>query len=324
MNTENLIAVVVGTLVIVIYGLYFLYFSRNNSHNRKINLESKLNTLLYSTQEEQNVENISLLKTEPDTYFKSKLPKIEGFNEWIQHTGLDITPTMVILISILIGLFFIFLFIFVSHINILISCLLGTILSFFLPWCVITYLTSRRKKHFLEEFPIALDIMRRALRAGHSIDRAIGMVVLEVKGPVGIAFKQMVDQFNLGIPFEAVLANMSNRIGIGDFRMLAIVIVLQRETGGSLAEAIDNFSKIIRVRQQLRKKVKALTGEVRITAAILSAIPFFIFGAVYFLTPHYFDPLFNTDKGHMVALVGVLMLFTGISLIVRMTYKENY
>ena len=324
MTTENLIAVVVGTLVIVMYGLYSLYFSRNNLHDRKINLEKKINKLLDSTQEKQNVEGISLLKAEPDTYFKSKLPKIEGFNEWIQHTGLDIKPTIVLLISILIGLFFIFLFIFYFHINILISFLLGIILSFFVPWCVITYLTSRRKKDFLEEFPVALDIMRRALRAGHSIDRAIGMVVLEVKGPVGIAFKQMVDQFNLGIPFETVLADMSNRIGIDDFRMLAIVIVLQRETGGSLAEAIDNFSKIIRVRQQLRKKVKALTGEVRVTAAILSSIPFFIFGAVYFLTPQYFDPLFNTDNGHIVAMVGAFMLFTGIGIIVRMTYKENY
>jgi tight adherence protein B len=150
------------------------------------------------------------------------------------------------------------------------------------------------------------------------------MVVEQLAGPVGQAFKQMVDQLTIGRTFDDVLAEMSNRIGIDDFRMLAIVIVLQRETGGSLAEAIDNFSKIIRARQHLRKKVKALTAEVRATAMILTAIPFVIFAAVFITTPNYFNPLFYTEKGQTLLLVGILMLVTGIGVIIRMTYRETY
>lgn len=323
MSLINIISLIAGVLVLLGYGLYFLYLSGFHASNKKVGLSKKLNRLFEDSSEKERSE-ISLLKTSSDNYFKSKLPKIEGIQEWIQHSGFDIKPSIFIFASIIVGIIAgALIFIFFHH-KIFISILLGTVSAFFFPWLFIAIMTNQRKKNFLEGFPIALDIIRRALRAGHSIDRAITMVVEQMEGPVGVAFKRMIDQLNIGRPFEEVLAEMANRIGIDDFRMLAIVIVLQRETGGSLAEAIDNFSKIIRSRQYLRKKIKALTAEVRVTAMILTAIPFFIFGAVYVTTPHYFDPLFYTDRGQTVFMVGILMLVLGIGLIIRMTYKETY
>ncbi|MBA3813195.1 MAG: type II secretion system F family protein [Alphaproteobacteria bacterium] len=324
MNTLTLMPLTAAALVIIIYAFYYLYFSGNRKNNDNLNLSKKLNRGFDSSEDKEG-PNRSLLKASPDNaYFTSKLPKIEGIKEWVQHAGLEINPLIVVTLSIIAGIIAGFVFFIVMHINILISCLLGIISAFLIPWVIIAFLTSRRKKQFLEEFPVALDIMRRALRAGHSIDRSIAMVVEQITGPVGIAFKQMVEKLNLGSSFDQVLAEMANRIGIDDFRMLAIVIVLQRETGGSLAEAIENFSKIIRSRQQLRKRIKALTAEVRVTSAILTAIPFVIFGAVYVTTPNYFDPLFTTENGQMLLLGGVAMLATGIGLIIRMTYKEIY
>ena len=321
MTWVNLSSLIAAVLVLLGYGLYLLYFT--NESNKKAKISRKLDGSFESGAEEKS--DISLLKTSSDTYFKTKLPKIEGLQEWIQQAGLEIRPSIFILVSVIIGLVFIFLFIFFLHINIFISFLLGVLSAFFFPWLFIAILKNQRKKHFLEEFPIALDIIRRALRAGHSIDRAIGMVVEQMSGgPVGLAFKRLVDQLNLGRPFEEVLAEMANRIGIDDFRMLAIVIVLQRETGGSLAEAIDNFSKIIRSRQTIRKKIKALTAEVRVTAMILTAIPFVIFAAVYVTTPNYFNPLFNTERGQNILMAGILMLVLGVGLIIRMTTKETY
>jgi len=102
-----------------------------------------------------------------------------------------------------------------------------------------------KKNKFLEEFPIALDMIHRALRAGHSSERALEMVAARSTGPLGGVFQQISDKIRLGEPPEIVLAEMSNRIGIDEFRMLSIVLVLQRETGGSLAESVENFSKII-------------------------------------------------------------------------------
>lgn len=326
MNRINLITIGVAGLIMVVYALYILYSSRNAAIQKRMDISQRLSNTSLNTEKKNEIDNLSLLKTTAptDTYFKSKLPKIEGLKEWIQHAGLNISPSLLVFLSIMVGLIIGATLIFYFKLNILISILIGVLNSFLIPWAIIAFLTSRNKKKFLEEFPIALDIIRRALRAGHSIDRAIGMVIEQASGPVKDSFKKIVDQTNLGKPFDNVLAEMANSLGIDDFRMLAIVIVLQRETGGSLAESIDNFSKIIRARQLLRKKVKSLTAEVRVTAMILTSIPFIIFFLVYFSTPQYFDPLFYTDRGQTLLITGILMLLTGIGMIIRMAYKETY
>lgn len=323
MHRINIITIGIAVLIMVIYALYVLYFSRNKK--RHSDFDERLRRTSANADSKDEAVHLPLLKEAPtDAYFKTKLPKIEGLEQWIQHAGLEIRPSLFVLASIIVGLIIGSILIFYFKTNFLISFLIAVLSSFLIPWALIAFLTSQKKTKFLEEFPVALDIIRRALRAGHSIDRSINMVIEQVSGPVGESFKRIVDQLTLGKPFDEVLADMANRLGIDDFRMLAIVIVLQRETGGSLAESIDNFSKIIRARQTLRKKVKALTAEVRVTAIILSAIPFAIFFLVYFSTPHYFDPLFNTESGRTLLITGILMLVTGIGIIIRMAYKETY
>lgn len=123
---------------------------------------------------------------------------------------------------------------------------------------------------------------------------------------------------------EIALAEVANRLGIEEFRMLAIVLILQRETGGSLAEVTDNFANIIRARENLRKKVQSLTAEVRVTAIILTSIPIFIFGIIYVVNRTYFNPLFYTEKGHILLLIGGGMLVSGIAIIMKMAYREYY
>lgn len=323
MNRINIISIGVAVLIMGFYIVYLLYSSGRGK--KTLDIDERLSRTSLGAEKQGEAENLTLLKTAPtDSYFKSKLPKIEGLREWILHAGLDIRPSLFVSSSIALGIVVMLIFVFIFRANIIISLLIGTVSSFLIPWSIIAALTAQNKKKFLEEFPIALDIIRRALRAGHSIDRAISMVIEQVSGPVGESFKVIVEQLNLGKPFEEVLANMANRLGIDDFRMLAIVIVIQRETGGSLAESIENFAKIIRARQQLRKKVKALTAEVRVTAMILTAIPFLIFLLVYVSTPKYFDALFYTENGHTLLIIGIVMLMAGIGIIIRMAYKETY
>lgn len=318
----TLFSVFAAFLVLGGYSILLLYRKR---HTKKgIDWRTRLGQILPSKDKQK--EALSLLKEHPspDTFFVSKLPKVEGMKEWIQHTGLDISPLLLVLFGglagIAIGLFLIFLL----KANLVFSILFGMASAFFLPWIFITVLSLKRKNKFLEGFPIALDIIRRALRAGHSADRALEMAAEHSSGPVQEAFRTIVDKMRLGEPPEQALGEMANRIGIDDFRMLAIVIILQRETGGSLAEAIENFSKIIRARQNLRKKMKALSAEVRVTALILTAIPFFILGAVYITSPRYLDDMFYTENGRILLLIGGAMLCTGIIIIIRMAYKEIY
>lgn len=309
-------------LILGAYGTFFFY--RKSSGGEGMDWRKRLGQFLPSQNKQK--EALSLLKKHPstDTFFQSKLPKVEGIKEWIQHSGLEIHPFILILFNILAGVGIVLIFIFVLKANIIFSILFGITSAFFLPWLFITVLAMKRKNKFLGEFPVALDIIRRALQAGHSADRALEMAAEHSSGPVQETFRTVTDKMRLGEPSEKALGEMANRVGIDDFRMLAIVLILQRETGGNLAEAIENFSKIIRARQNLRKKMKALSAEVRVTALILTAIPLFILGAVYVTSPQYLDPLFYTEKGNFLLLIGGTMLFSGIVIIIRMAYKEIY
>ncbi len=323
-NGANLIAILGALIVLMIYGFFIVYY-RLHKGGANFDWKKRLSRIVAASPEEKEAA-LSLLKEDAvqDTFFKSKLQKIEGPQQWLQHAGLNFNLTLFFLICIFLGLIITLVFLIIFKLNALISFLFGTASSILLPWLVLVFLSSRRRNQFLDEFPIALDIMRRALRAGYSSDRAIEMVAEQQSGLIAAVFRTISDKMRLGEPVEAVLAEMSNRIGIDEFRMLSIVLVLQRETGGSLAEATENFSEIIRARQNLRKKVKALSAEVRVTAAILAALPFFILGSVYLSSPKYLDPLFYTETGHYLLIIGGVMLSLGIGIMVRMTTKEIY
>jgi len=328
----NVISILAALIVFVSYLLYLIIRSRRRLVDVKTRWEKRV-------QESAKVESVSegmsggsdaqdnkLIKTKSpsDSYFTSKMPKVEGLNEWILHAGIELNPfifyTTWLVLGILIGAYF---YIGVKS-GILLSILIGILSIFLLPWICVTYLTHRRRNLFLQEFPHALDMIRRALKSGHSVDRALEMVVEHAGGPVGAAFKRITEKMRLGETPENVLAETANRVGVDDFRMLAIVIVLQRETGGSLAEAIDNFSKIIRARQNLRKKISALSAEGRVSAIVLISIPFVVLGAVFLTTPSYLDPLFNTGTGQNLLIVAALMMAAGIGTILRMVYREIY
>jgi tight adherence protein B len=312
-----------GILILFLY-VYFLYLYKRKIKNEE-NWKKRLNQLLRPSSEERK-EALPLIKKTPPTdfYFQSKLQKIEGMNEWLQQAGLKVSSTQFFLlcilsVSIIFAIFY--LYIKLAAIN---SILFGIIITFIIAWGGLSYLRNRHKELFLREFPIALDIIRRALRAGFSTEKALEMVAEQQKGLIGQAFKTISDRLRLGETTEDVLADMSNRIGVNEFRLLAIVFVLQRETGGSLADSAENLSKVIRAREYLRQKVKSLTGEVRTTAAVLTCLPFFALGLIYLSSPKYLDPLFTTEEGNYLAIIGGILLLVGVTIIIRMSHKDLY
>lgn len=325
MNEAIVFPLLSGLFIVLGYVGYFVIYGRYKAARQEELFKQRISEVSLSPKLEIK-EDLSLIKEQAiqDTFLQSKLPKVEGLKHWIEHAGITISPTLFVLISGAVGIFVTFVFSIILHAPILLALLLGGFACFTLPWAFISILTAKRKNVFLAEFPVALDIMRRALRAGFSTDRAIEMVAEQQAGQVGKIFRTISEKMRLGESVEVVLADMANRVGIDEFRMLAIVLVLQRETGGSLAEATENFAKIVRARQSIRKKIKALTAEVRVTAIILMSLPFFILGAVLFTSPSYLDTLFYTEKGQLLLIVGGLMLVTGMGIILRMTYKEIY
>lgn len=178
----------------------------------------------------------------------------------------------------------------------------------------IMWLMMKRKmrlKSFAKQLPDALELIARALRAGHSLAAGFNLVADEMTPPIGKEFQKVFEEQNLGIPMEQALTNMTNRVPNLDLKFFATAIVLQKQTGGDLAEILDKIGYIIRERFKIWGQVQALTGEGRLSGVVLLALPPVLFVTVYKLNPEYMMPLFTDPFGRKMLFFGVGMQLLG-------------
>ncbi|MEB3701985.1 Bacterial type II secretion system protein F domain protein [Candidatus Bealeia paramacronuclearis] len=249
--------------------------------------------------------------------FQSKLIRVNDLNHWLKRTGYDISPVS-FFGSVLILLIVSFaLLVEVYSVEFYYAAPISVSVSLFLVYSVCSYLIGRRKAQFLNLFPNALDMIRRSLRAGQTPSRAMEIVASDVDAPVGPVFRFIVDRLTLGGTLEDALGEAFSRLDINDFHFLAIVMILQKETGGSLAEAVENLSNLLRERSKMRLKIKALSSEGKAGGYILTALPFVFVGIIYSVHPDYLDPLFSTQTGHTLLMIAGALICMGIVVINR-------
>jgi tight adherence protein B len=170
---------------------------------------------------------------------------------------------------------------------------------------------SRRFKKFAKQLPDALELISRALRAGHSLASGFNLVAEEMRDPIAKEFHRVFEEQNLGVPLDAALDNMTDRIPNIDLRFFATAIVLQRQTGGDLAEILDKIGYLVRERFKIWGQVQALTGEGRLSGIVLLALPPLLFLAVYRLNAEYVMPLFTDPMGRKMLAGAAVMQFLG-------------
>jgi tight adherence protein B len=168
-----------------------------------------------------------------------------------------------------------------------------------------------RLKKFEEQFPEALDLLSRAIRAGHAFQTAMSMVASELKDPVGPEFKKTFDQQNFGLPLKDALNEMAERINILDVRFFVTAVVIQRESGGNLAEILDNLAHVVRERFKIRRQVRVHTAHGRFTGYVLLALPAALGMALSFINPEHMRLLFNEHMGQMMLLAAIVMQTIG-------------
>lgn len=176
------------------------------------------------------------------------------------------------------------------------------------------WLTMRRKRRFAKfgaQLPDALSLIARALRSGHSLNAGLSMVSEEMAAPLGLEFQIAFEEQNLGIPIEQALKNMMKRMPNLDLKFFVTAVSIQRQTGGDLAEIIDKICEVVRERFKILGMVQALTGEGRLSGAVLMALPIAIFIAVYYLNQDYVMLLFTTELGKKMVAFGVVMQIVG-------------
>jgi tight adherence protein B len=192
---------------------------------------------------------------------------------------------------------------------------LGIIMGL-LPLMWLLMRRKRRMKAFACQLPDALDMLSRALRAGQSLPAGFNMVAGEMSPPVGREFGRVFEEQNLGISMEESLEGMTERIPNLDLKFFATAVILQRQTGGDLAEILDKIGHLIRERFQIWGQIQALTGEGRLSGVVLLALPIALFFVVYYLNPTYVMVLFTDPLGKKMLAGAVVMQVIG-ALVIR-------
>lgn len=202
-----------------------------------------------------------------------------------------------------------------SGINIAFAPIAGIMLSG-LPLLWLIFRRSRRMKAFAKQLPDALELLGRALRAGHSLGAGFKLVSDEMTAPINIEFGRVFEEQNLGIPIDQALNNLTDRVPNLDLKFFATAVILQRQTGGDLAEILDKIGYLIRERFKIWGQVQALTGEGRLSGIVLLALPPVLFAAVYRLNHDYVMVLFTDPMGNQMLAGAVVLQIIG-ALVIR-------
>jgi tight adherence protein B len=160
--------------------------------------------------------------------------------------------------------------------------------GFGIPMMVLSRIADRRRKKMQEQFPVALDIFVRGLRAGHPVASALQLLTDEMTDPIGSEFGLVVDEVTYGADLRDALQSLADRWGLEDIHMFVVSLSIQAETGGNLAEILENLAQVIRERASMMMKVRALSSEGRMTALILTALPVFAFVGLFILNPGFY------------------------------------
>lgn len=180
-----------------------------------------------------------------------------------------------------------------------------------LPYVYLRRRKSRHLNRFEEEFPEAIDMLGRAIRAGHPLSAGIQMVGQEMPDPVGGEFRTLFEESRFGVPFAEAMMGMVDRIDLVDVRIFATAILVQREVGGNLAEILDNISKMIRARFKIRRQLRTYTAQGRMSGIVVGLMPFVVGILFYLINPDYVKLLFIHPLGRVMLAVGITLQIFG-------------
>lgn len=193
----------------------------------------------------------------------------------------------------------------------ILSIIVGTALLL-IPNMIVNIKARLRLKRFMNHFPEALEMFARSLRAGHSFTGAIQLVAQEMPDPIGPEFSKVFEEQNLGIPLRQALIGMTNRVDILDVKFFVTAILIQRETGGNLAEIIDKIAYVIRERFRVQGQLKIFTAQARLSGFILSLLPIGVAVLIWILNPEYMKPLWFERTGRIMIAVAVTLQILGM------------
>ncbi|HBJ33909.1 MAG TPA: secretion protein [Planctomycetaceae bacterium] len=281
------------------------------SSDSATNAEDRLEMLANRKQKQKTTSSL-LLSSEFagwENHLNQLAKKIPNINRYLEQSGLNVSAGR--LIAMTIGAFVGGnLITMILPIPKFLAPILG-ILFATLPYGWVHYKRAKRLSLFGRQLPDALDLLGRSLRSGHSLPNGFALVGSEMKEPLAGEFYRVFEEQNLGIPMEEALDQLATRIPNLDLQFFATAVILQRTTGGDLAEILEKISSLIRARLKLLGTIAALTGEGRISGSVLLSMPPALFLYMLYVNPVYIKPLFTDELGKYMIFGAVIMQLLG-------------
>lgn len=301
----------------LVFGAYLL--ATRNSDARRALLKQRLSDALLHSSRTEDVEVI-LARQE----LMSEIPLINRallelqiatrLKRALDQADLQITVTRLLMFSGMGGILAALAvsMLIVNPVLIVVSGLVGAAM----PFLHVFWKRKQRFNAFLEHLPDALELMSRALSAGHAFSESLHMVSVEMPEPIATEFRKTYEEQNLGLSLKLALENLTNRIPLMDLRMCVTAVLIQRETGGNLAEILERVAHTIRERFRILGDLKTLTTSSRLSAWVLCAVPVFIASMVTIMNPEYMSIMWRDPRGHKLVALGIVLQLTGM-LVVR-------
>lgn len=305
----------------VVFGAYIA--ATQGSETKRRRLQQRLNDALLHSARTEDVE-IVLARNE----LLSEIPAVNRMlvsmqaafklKQVLDQADLHITPSRLVMFSAMAGMLG----------ALATSVLTGTLPFIFvaglvaaaLPFVHVWWKRKKRFDAFLEHLPDALDLMSRALSAGHAFSEAMHMVSTEMPEPIATEFRKTYEEQNLGLSLKLALENLTHRIPLLDLRMCITAVLIQRETGGNLAEILEKVAYTIRERFRIMGDLKTLTTSSRMSAWLLCGLPIFVTFVITAMNPEYMSVLWKDQRGHYLIFTAMFLQITGM-LIVRKILK---
>ncbi|MES2056840.1 MAG: type II secretion system F family protein [Pseudomonadota bacterium] len=202
------------------------------------------------------------------------------------------------------------------------SLLLGVVLGAGIPHMVVGFFIKRRIAQFTAKLPDAIELLVRGLRSGLPITETIAVVGNEVHGPVGVEFRMVTDKMKIGRTLDVALQDTADRLGTPEFQFFVISIAIQRETGGNLAETLANLATVLRMRGQMKLKIKAMSSESKASAYIIGSLPFIVFGMIWMINGNYMQTFFKDERLMVAGGGGMLWMAIGAFIMAKMINFE--
>ncbi len=306
--------------VLVIYGLYMFWEESQKSGAEQV--KNRIRRLSAAAVEESEANHyISLARQQGLSSFDAallRLPRLHNLDRFLEQSGVGFGPSVFILISIVFGLVGAGLAVFFFRVLNVLPLGLGFLAGCLIPWMYLRFKRSKRRERLIRQIPDMLDFFARSLRVGTPFSGAIRIASEELPQPLAGELAVTFDELNYGLSFDEALQNLATRVEAEEVRLFVTAVLVQKNTGGNLAELLNRLAKLLRDRISAFGEIKIQAAEMRATAKVLVFLPFFAAAALQVVNPDYFPVMLASDTGQNIIIVQLILMAIGYYLTSRM------